>query len=241
MKAALIMGASGDIGSAVSRLLAEEGWSLYLHAHSRLDAVEEMREEFQTRYPRQDFFSLQMDMNDETQVVPFVKQLFSLDAVVFASGYTHYGLLEEIASEDMDRLWQIHVKTPVLLLQQLQSKLAQSQSGRVVFISSVYGETGSPLEVMYSTVKGAQLAFVKSYSKEVASMGITVNAVSPGAIDTKMNRFLSAEERNALTSAIPIGRMGTVEEAGIWVKHLVSKDSGYVTGQSIIVSGGWLT
>lgn len=241
MKSALIMGASGNIGAAVSRMLAEEGWSLYLHAHSHPETVEKMKEEFQTRYPRQDFFSLQMDMNDETQVTSLVGQLFSLDAVVFASGYTHYGLLEEITSEEMDRLWQIHVKTPVLLLQQLQSKLAQSHSGRVVFISSVYGETGSPLEVMYSTVKGAQLAFVKAYSKEVASMGITVNAVSPGAIDTKMNHFLSSEERNYLSSSIPLGRMGTVEEAGIWVKHLLSKGSGYVTGQSIIVSGGWLT
>lgn len=234
------MGASGDIGASISRTLAKEGWSLYLHAHTHKKIVDDMRKDFQSRYPRQDFFSLQMDMGDEEQIEKFVDNFFSLDAVVFASGYTQYGLLEETTSEEMERMWRVHVKTPVLLLQRLQSKLAQSGTGRVVFISSVYGETGSPLEVMYSTLKGAQLAFVKAYSKEVGSMGITVNAISPGAIDTKMNRFLSSEERENLTATIPLGRMGTVEEVGIWVKQLLSKDSGYVTGQSIVVSGGWM-
>ena len=137
-------------------------------------------------------------------------------------------------------MWRVHVKTPILLIQHLQDKLARSRHGRIIFISSIYGEIGSAMEVFYSTTKGAQLAFVKAYSKEVASLGITVNAISPGAIATKMNQDFTPAEVEELESEIPLGRLGNVSEISFWVTQLVDKRSAYMTGQSIVVSGGWL-
>lgn len=240
MKFALIMGASGDIGEGIAQEMAEKGWSLYLHYHSNPKSVEEQIRNYQMDYPKQDFFALPLDMTEEEGISLFLQSIYQLDVVVFASGFTTYQLLTEISSTDMDRMWRVHVKTPVLLVQHLQDKLARSTHGRIIFISSIYGEIGSAMEVFYSTTKGAQLAFVKAYSKEVASLGITVNAISPGAIATKMNQDFTPAEVEELESEIPLGRLGNVSEISFWVTQLVDKRSAYMTGQSIVVSGGWL-
>lgn len=240
MKFALIMGASGDIGTAIANDLAKAGWSLYLHYHEDATSVEKQRAEYQASYPKQDFFALQMDMTKEEQLPALLHSIFRLDALIFASGFTTYQLLSDTPSIEMDQMWQVHVKTPILLVQQLQNKLAAAENGRVIFISSVYGEVGSAMEVLYSTTKGAQLAFVKAYSKEVMSLGITVNAISPGAIATKMNQDFSESELSELHTEIPAGRMGSTAEISFWVRQLVEPLSQYMTGQSLVVSGGWL-
>ena len=240
MKFALIMGASGDIGKKIAQELAEKGWSLYLHYHSNIKSAEEQLQEYQERYPKQDFYALSLDMTQEDEIPLFLKSIFQLDAVIFSSGFTTYQLLTEVSTVDMDHMWAVHVKTPIVLLQHLQSKLAHSRNGRIIFISSIYGETGSAMEVLYSTTKGAQLAFVKAYSKEIASLGITVNAISPGAIATKMNQDFTSTEVKELENDIPLGRLGSVSEISFWVMQLVDKRSAYMTGQSIVISGGWL-
>lgn len=240
MKFALIMGASGDIGKGIAQELAEKGWSLYLHYHSNVESINSQLQDYQERYSKQDFYAVSLDMTKEEDIPLFLNSIFQVDVVIFASGFTTYQLLTEVSSMDMERMWAVHVKTPVILMQQLQDKLARSKHGRVIFISSIYGETGSAMEVFYSTTKGAQLAFVKAYSKEVASLGITVNAVSPGAIATKMNQEFTLAEIKELESEIPLGRLGSISEISFWVTQLVDKRSAYMTGQSIIISGGWL-
>lgn len=234
------MGASGDIGKGIAQELAEKGWSLYLHYHSNVESINSQLQDYQERYSKQDFYAVSLDMTKEEDIPLFLNSIFQVDVVIFASGFTTYQLLTEVSSMDMERMWAVHVKTPVILMQQLQDKLARSKHGRVIFISSIYGETGSAMEVFYSTTKGAQLAFVKAYSKEVASLGITVNAVSPGAIATKMNQEFTLAEIKELESEIPLGRLGSISEISFWVTQLVDKRSAYMTGQSIIISGGWL-
>src|SRR5699024_2591122 len=137
MKTALILGASGAIGASISFKLAEEGWSLYLQGFTQFEKVKQMAEEFSEKYPKQDFFALSFDLVDESKLAAFTDSLFSVDAVVFAQGYTHRSLFTEISADEMDRMWSVHVKMPLLLVQSLQSKLARSGRGRIVFISSV--------------------------------------------------------------------------------------------------------
>lgn len=240
MKAALVTGASGDIGSSIARDLAGSGWSLYLHYHSNQEKIKLLLSELQSAYPEQEFYPICMDLTDEAGVPTLVDQIFSLQAIVFAHGKTEYGLLQDMTSPQMDSLWEMHVKIPMLIIQALQGKIARSRNGRILFISSIYGEVGSGLEVLYSTVKGAQIAFVKAYSKEVASVGVTVNAICPGAIDTQMNAHLDSDEKEALLEEIPLGRMGSPDEISFWVSQLLKEDSRYMTGQAIYVSGGWL-
>ncbi|TFJ43312.1 3-oxoacyl-ACP reductase [Carnobacterium divergens] len=240
MKFALVMGASGDIGKAIAADLASDGWSLYLHGFKDHLSLDEQLERYQNQFPKQDFFKLTLDMTDEKGAATFLEALFQVDAVIFSSGFTSYQLLTEVSAVEMEKMWQVHLKTPLLLLQKLQPKLAKSTLGRIVFISSVYGEVGSAMEVLYSTLKGAQLAFVKAYSKEVASLGITVNAIAPGAIQTKMNSEFSETEVTELVQEIPVGRLGQPNEISFWAKQLLKKESSYMTGQTLTISGGWL-
>ncbi|WP_107995408.1 elongation factor P 5-aminopentanone reductase [Trichococcus paludicola] len=240
MKAALVTGASGDIGTAIARDLARSGWSLYLHYHSNQEKINLLLAELQSAYPEQEFYPICLDFTDEAGVATLADHIFSLQAIVFAHGKTEYGLLQDMTPLQMDALWEMHVKMPILIIQALQDKIARSREGRIIFISSVYGEVGSGLEVLYSTVKGAQIAFVKAYSKEVASLGVTVNAICPGAIDTQMNAHLDNDEKEALLEEIPLGRMGKPDEISFWVSQLLKEDSRYMTGQAIYVSGGWL-
>lgn len=237
---ALILGASGDIGQAICRRLAAQGWSLYLHYFHQQQRVTDLQLELQRAYPRQDFFTLQADLTDETVVPALLQQLFQVDAVVFAEGITTYQLLQDTSSQQIETLWQLHVKTPMLLCQQLNAKLSRSTLGRIVFIGSIYGGSGSPMEVAYSTVKGAQSAFANAYAREVASLGITVNVVAPGAVDTQMNHMFSNADQAQLKADIPLGRMAQPNEIAYWVQSLLAPEADYLTGQTLYVSGGWL-
>lgn len=239
MKNALILGASGDIGQAIARRLAADGWSLYCHYYQHAEKVVRLVKDLRNGYPKQDFFMVSLNMLDESGLPAFYDQLFQVDAVIFASGFTHYQLLSDMTSAMLEELWQIHLKLPIMLCRDLQTKLSHSGCGRVVFIGSVYGQMGSSMETVYSAVKGGQEAFAKAYSQEVASLGITVNVVAPGAVATSMNRHWTDAELESLQAEIPVGRMGQPEEIAAAVAFLVAEQSNYITGITLPVNGGW--
>lgn len=240
MSSALILGASGDIGQACARRLASQGWSLYLHYHDHEAPVTTLIAELAKASPKQDFIPMRYDLTDPTHLDALTAQLFAVDAVVFAAGATAYHLFESSTVPEMTQLMQVHLLTPMALLTKLQGKLAASGHGRVVFIGSVYGGSGSAMEVAYSTVKGAQSAFARAYAKEVASLGITVNVVAPGAVATKMNRFFSPEALAAVQADIPAGRLAQPEDISYYVASLLAPEAMYLTGQTLYVTGGWL-
>lgn len=237
---ALVMGSSGDIGTSSAKKLAKKGWSLYLHYNRNRDRVEHLRKELVEKYPKQDFIPIKFDMEHD-QVAALSKQIFALDAVVFAQGNTYYKLLVDITESEIDSLWNIHVKLPILILKELQDKLAKTHHGRVVFIGSIYGKIGSAMEVVYSTVKGAMSSFADAYAKEVASLGISVNVVAPGAVNTKMNtQEFSSEDLENVKAEIPADRLANPDEIADLVSYLVNIKSNYLTGQTIYFAGGWL-
>ncbi|WP_334332341.1 MULTISPECIES: elongation factor P 5-aminopentanone reductase [unclassified Companilactobacillus] len=237
---ALIMGSSGDIGTSTAKNLAQKGWSLYLHYNHNVDRIEKLTKELTQNYPHQDFIPIQFDMENDS-VDKLTQQIFGLDAVVFAQGNTYYKLLVDISEEEIDALWKIHVKLPILILQQLQDKLAKTHHGRIVFIGSIYGKVGSAMEVVYSTVKGAMSSFADAYAKEVASLGLSVNVVAPGAVNTKMNtQEFSSEDLESVKEEIPADRLADPDEIADLVSYLVNIKSNYLTGQTIYFAGGWL-
>ncbi|KRN99628.1 elongation factor P 5-aminopentanone reductase [Companilactobacillus kimchiensis] len=237
---ALVMGSSGDIGTSSAKKLAEKGWSLYLHYNRNRDRIEKLRTELVEKYPKQDFIPIKFDMENDA-VTDLTQQIYSLDAVVFAQGNTYYKLLVDISEEEIDSLWKIHVKLPILILKQLQDKLAGTHHGRVVFIGSIYGKIGSAMEVVYSTVKGAMSSFADAYAKEVASLGMSVNVVAPGAVNTKMNtQEFSSEDLESVKDEIPADRLANPDEIADLVSYIVNMESNYLTGQTIYFAGGWL-
>ncbi|KRM90359.1 elongation factor P 5-aminopentanone reductase [Liquorilactobacillus cacaonum] len=240
MKWALLIGASGDIGENIAKDLAQKGWSLYLHGNSRVDKVNDLAECLSEKYKKQDFLVLKVDFNQIEQVEKITAHLFSLDAIIFAQGTTKYGLYSQSDYVDTLEIMQMQVLSPLRLIQLLEDKLAKNGYGRIIFIGSVYGGAGSAMEVAYSTAKGAISAFSSAYSKEVASLGITVNTIAPGAVNTSMNSLFSNNQKEEINEQIPMGRFADTGEISYWVNALLDTQAAYLTGQTIYITGGWL-
>ena len=238
-KFALVCGASGAIGQAISEQLARDGWSLYLHYNAGIEVVQTLVEQFNQLYPNQEFLAVQADFSQETGAEQLVSQIFTLQAIIFANGHAYYGLLEDTNAAEMTKLWQVHVQNPMRTSALLARKLRANAVSYVVVIGSIWGDVGAAGEVVYSAVKGAQHSFVKAYAQEVAFNGIRVNAIAPGIIDTSMNAKLSHEERHDLISQIPLQAFGEARDIANMVSFYVSGQADYVTGQIIRVNGGW--
>ncbi|WP_409253762.1 elongation factor P 5-aminopentanone reductase [Bacillus sp. SCS-153A] len=238
-KFALVTGASGGIGRQTAATLAEQGWSLYLHYHSNDQAVRELMEAL-GRFEGE-FIPVKADLTAGDGAEVLLSQVFQVDAVVYASGKPLYGLFQEIGDKEMDDMWNLHVKSPMKILQGLLPKLLNSSFGSAVLVSSIWGQTGAACEVLYSTVKGAQIALIKSLSKELARNGVRVNAVAPGAVKTDMMNSFSPEELTLIADEIPMGRMAEPIEVADTIEFLLSEKASYITGQVISVNGGWYT
>lgn len=240
MKHALVLGASGDIGIATVTQLAAEGWSLYLHYNHQKEKITQLITKLSTQFPTQDFLGVSFDMSTLDHLHEFLGNIFELDTIIFAQGTTSYKLLTETTSEEILHQWNMQVAVPIEMIKALQDKLARSSHGRIIFVGSVYGAVGSAMEASYSTVKGAQSAFANAYAKEVGSLGITVNVVAPGAVDTHMNHFLTSDDRQSITEDIPAGKFATPADIAYWIVQLTNQAAGYMTGQTIYIDGGWL-
>ena len=239
MKFALVCGASGNIGQSICDDLAQRGWSLYLHFYQNQKKIENIVQNLQQKYPKQEFYVIKADFRQESAVNEIASQIFSLDAIVFAQGTTNYKLLSDFSSQEIENLWLEQLKIPVLLIKQLIEKIALNHCGRIIFIGSIYGAIGSAMEVPYSMIKGGISSFANAYSKEVATLGVTVNVVAPGAVDTQMNQSFSKADKQAIDEEIPMGRFAKPQEISYIVASLIAKQASYINGQTIYVDGGW--
>lgn len=238
-KFSLVLGASGAIGSSIAYELAKDGWSLYLQYNSHKDVVVDLFKDLQMHYPKQEFILIQADLMHEDAARKIAASIFSIEAIVVASGQSLYKLIDDTTIEDLQALWRVHVQTPIELITLLAGKLRKHDVSYITMIGSIWGEAGGAGEVAYSTVKGAVHAFVKAYAQESAYNGIHVNAVAPGLIDTKMNGHLSTEELQMLKDEIPMQRAGKPEEVAHLVQFLQSGKADYMTGQILRLNGGW--
>lgn len=236
-KNVLIIGASGDIGRAITKQLAEDDYQLILHYHKNLQAITELREEINDKGV---VSVIQADLRKEKDINEFLNQLvFQIDIVIFASGREHFGLFQDSTDQVMNDMLNIHVTAPWKITRYLLPTMIKQRYGKIIFITSIWGSVGASYEVIYSSVKGAQNTFVKALAKEVGPSGISVNAISPGFIDTKMNQALSNEEREAIISEIPVQRAGLPSEVAHTVRFLLDEKSSYIHGEVIQMNGGW--
>ncbi|MBK3494324.1 SDR family oxidoreductase [Viridibacillus sp. YIM B01967] len=235
----LVLGASGVIGCAISEQLAQDGWSLYMQYNQGAGVASELINKLTASYPEQEFMTIQADLTAPSAAEQIAGSIFSLQAIVVASGQALYKLVDDTSADEMDALWKVHVQTPIRLISLLASKLRHNEISHITMIGSIWGEAGASGEALYATVKGALHAFVKSYAQEAAGNGILVNAVAPGFINTKMNGHLSDLEEQALIAEIPLARAGSPTEVGDLVSFLLSGRANYITGQILRINGGW--
>lgn len=238
-KYVLITGASGGIGQAISLKLASEGYHLYLHYNQNEQTIKELLTKLKAYGG--EYYAIKANLSDPKGPEELIKHVFNIDGIVHCAGNAHYGMLIDLQLDEVETLMKTHVIHPLMLTKGLLPKMMSKRAGNIVVISSIWGQTGAACEVAYSAAKGAQIAFVKALSKEVALSGIRVNAIAPGAINTPMLEDFSQDEKELLREEIPLGRLGLPEEVANATSFLLSDQSSYITGQVLGVNGGWYT
>lgn len=233
----LITGASGDIGHAIARELAERRYQLILHYHTNKNRIMAMMDEL----PQESILSIiQANLETDTGLDKLIADIaFPVDGIVFANGQAYVSLLQDTPDNIMSDMYMQHIKTPWKVTKKFLPEMIRKQSGRILLITSIWGERGSSNEVIYSSAKGAQNSFIKALAKEVTASGVFVNGVSPGYIDTKMNTHLSGEEVRAVIDSIPMGRAGKSSDVADVVCFLMEQETTYMNGEIIHVNGGW--
>jgi|SRR5690625_625694 len=236
-KNVLILGASGEIGTAISKQLAAEKYTLILHYHQNKRSIEKLMEELAEDCVLQ---TIQADLRNAGEARRLCEQvIYPVHAIIYVSGTAHFGLFQDVLEHEMDEMLSLHVKSPWLIIQHFLPSMIQNHAGKVIFITSIWGDVGASNEVIYSSVKGAQNSFVKALAKEVGPSGVSVNAVSPGFIDTKMNRHLVQEEKEDIIAHIPLNRAGLTSDVAHTVSFLMDQKSNYIQGEIVNITGGW--
>lgn len=236
-KKVLISGASRGIGEAIARKLAKEHYDLYLtclHSEEKLHALaDDLEQEYSVSVN-----AFLCDMSSEQEVEELFEHIPALDVLINNAGISYVGLLQDMSGEEWRKIIDTNLSSIFYTCKKAIPLMLKKHSGKIVNISSVWGERGASMEVAYSASKGGVNSFTKALAKELMPSNIQVNAVACGVIDTEMNRWLSEEERISLMEEIPAGRMGNASEAADMVSSILSMPP-YTTGQIFTIDGGW--
>lgn len=240
-KVAIITGASRGIGRAIAIELGKEGASVVINYSKDEDGAKETLEVL--RELGVVAYAIKRDVSSfegaEEIINKTLEHFGKVDIVVNNAARSTLGLFMDATREDIEGLISTNL-LGAMYLTKLAIPHMLGKGGAVLNISSMWGEVGASCEVLYSTSKGGLNLFTKALAKEMAPSNIRVNAIAPGVIDTKMNSFLSQEEREELENEIPFGRFGLPEEIGKTAVFLCSDDSSYITGQILRVDGGYI-
>lgn len=230
-----VTGASGGIGIAIAEALASEGVDLVLQFRQNDTPLKDL----QLRYPQQSITLIQADFRDVHETLEAYQGAAAPKAVIHCSGYDQPGLFQDESLQRIQNQINADLVVPMMLTRQVIPQMIRDKNGIILFITSIWGQTGSAMEVLYSTVKSGQHGLIRSLSDELAPSGIRVNGIAPGFIDTPMVQGYSEEERKALLDEIPAGRFGKPEDVANAVCFLLSDKSSYINGQIIGLNGGW--
>ena len=236
-KIALVTGATGGIGGAIARSLHAQGATVVLSG-TREAVLADLAKELGERA----FFAA-ANLSDPESVDGLVARAEEaaggpLDILVANAGITKDGLLMRMKDEDFQSVIQINLESYFRLTRAAVKGMMKRRSGRIIGVTSVVGVTGNPGQTNYSASKAGMIGFSKSLAQEVGSRGITVNCIAPGFIASPMTDVLNDQQREAILTKIPSGRLGTGDEIAAAAVYLSSDEAAYVTGQTLHVNGG---
>jgi 3-oxoacyl-[acyl-carrier protein] reductase len=234
---ALVTGASGGLGSAIAKALAGQGARLAVSG-SNVEKLERFRGELGG-----DHVALPCNLADGAAVDQLVPQTVEalggkLDILVNNAGVTRDNLLMRMKDEEFEEVIRINLEAAFRLMRAAARPMMKARFGRIISVTSVVAVTGNPGQANYVASKAALIGMTKAVAQELASRGITVNAIAPGFMTSAMTDALDEQQREAILARIPTGAMGSGEDIGAAAVYLASREAGYVTGQTLHINGG---
>ena len=241
-KTVIITGASKGIGRATAKKFAKAGFRVVINYNNSKEEAYALEKELSEIT---EVISIKADIskNEEAEflVSETVKRFGKIDVLINNAGISmHSTLFSDTDEKDWQQIFNVNLFGMFNVTKAALPFMIHEKRGSIVNVSSIWGVSGASCEVLYSSAKAAVNGFTKSLAKELAPSGIRVNAIAPGVIETKMNAFLSEEERKAIEDEIPMGRYGSPEEIASAIHFLASDKSSYITGQVLTADGGFL-
>ena len=239
-KVALVTGASRGIGRAIALKLSDEGAKIAINFAGNIAKAEEVKAEIESRGG--EALLTQGNVNDLEVVNGIVKKIVetwgTVDILINNAGITRDNLLLKMSESDFDEVIATNLKGVFNCTKAVARMMMKQRSGRIVNLASVVGLTGNAGQANYAAAKAGIIGFTKSAAKELATRGVTVNAIAPGFINTDMTAKLSEKIREETLNQIPMAKFGTPEDVANLAAFLVSDKAAYITGQVINVDGG---
>ncbi len=234
-KTVLITGGSRGIGAATARAFAKAGYRVAIGYRQNRDKAEALAAELGG-------IALQADVGDPHQVTQMVDNVLEkfcqLDILVCNAGVAWQGLLTDMSLQEWRQVMATDLDGVFLCSKAVLPHFIHRKTGKIITVSSMWGQVGASCEVAYSAAKAGVIGFTKALAQEVGPSGITVNCVAPGAIATEMNGHLPPEALEELASSTPLGRIGTPEEVAQSILFLASEGANFLTGQVLAPNGG---
>lgn len=236
----IVTGASGDIGLSIARVLSDNGYKLCLVGNSNMDKLMDFKESM----PKdRDIKCYKCDAQNPEEISSTMKSIFGECGEIYAlinnAAVSYVGLLTDMSFSDWRELMSVNLDAVFCFTKEVVPHMVNNKNGRIINVSSVWGNVGASMEVAYSASKGGVNSFTKALAKELGPSNVSVNAVAFGMIDTKMNAHLSEDEKVAIANEIPFDRAGTPMEAANMIMQILNAPA-YLTGQVITMDGGWI-
>ncbi len=244
MKTALITGASGAIGRETVRTFVKNGYFVTaqynLNSLGVLSLIEELEKEGYSAMvrPIQADFSIKGEA--ERLFKEHVKTFKHIDVLINNAGIDLYKQAQDTTEEEWDKLFNVNLKACYLLTKEALNGMIEKKSGKILFVSSIWGQAGGSLESCYSATKSALIGYAKALAKEVGPSNINVNCVCPGVIRSAMNEGFTKEEMQEIIYKTPLGRIGEPNEIAELIYFLCGEKASFITGQAIICDGGFI-
>ena len=236
-KKVLIVGATGGIGSSLTKSFANAGAILGL-ASKDSEAMNKIANEVNAKHV------YTIDLSDLNGLESFIEkadtEMGGTDVMLCNAGITKDSLSMKMKTEDFQKVIDINLTSTFILNRDMAKKMMRRKNGRIINTASIVGVMGNPGQANYVASKAGMIGMTKSIALEYASRGITINCIAPGFIKTPMNDVLTDEQKNAMLSRIPEGRFGNPEDIANTAIFLASDEAAYITGQTIHVNGGML-
>lgn len=241
-KIVLITGAAKGIGAEIAKVFAKNGYAVAIHYNKSESKAKELYKLLINNSCEAELFSADLSADYEAKrlISEVVEKMGRIDVLVNNAGISLCSSIFDVSDEKGREILNVNLASAIECSKYAAKDMLKRKSGKIINISSVWGISGSSCETYYSASKAGLIGFTKALSLELASSGITVNAVAPGVIETDMNAHFTQDERKELEKSIPLGRYGSPYEIAKTVLFLASSDADYITGETINISGGFL-